>query len=422
MEWDSRRQSQILVNPLEKLERRNLMIQQSESLRGQPANSPLIEPVTAAYIHIPFCVRKCAYCDFISYAGCAERLPAYVEAVIREIKNAAQVCKGPPLKSVFFGGGTPSLLPPLLLERLLQTLSTAFAFTTDVEISIEANPGTLAPDQLSAYHQSGCNRISFGVQSTKPHLLRLLGRIHEPEDVTVSIRQAVAAGFTRISADLMFGLPQQTVTDVYASIHDVLNLPVTHVSFYSLSLEDDTLFSERYRNHPELLPDDETERAQYETIIEETARVGMAHYEISNAALPGEQCRHNRTYWQAQPYYGFGAGAHGYVAGVRRGNLTGIDAYIQRICANDTPFAAAESAVLLTRSEQEQEFMLLGLRLLEGVDARTFAKRFGRRMFVRFKDEIADLCTRGLIIREKNGVHLTRTGLDLANQVFMQFV
>lgn len=398
------------------------MVLNPDAQAGKADQQPLIEPVTAAYVHVPFCISKCAYCDFTSYAGFQDRLPAYIDAVVREIQTAAAFCKGPPLKSVFIGGGTPSLLQPQELDRILTTLSSCYSFAADVEISIEANPGTLSQKQLSAYRQAGCNRISIGVQSMQPHILRLLGRIHQPEDVLTSIRQAATAGFSRISADLMFGLPEQTLADVDASIRDTLRLPVTHVSFYSLSLEPGTLFYERYHRHPDFLPDDETERAQYEAIIEKTDRAGMAHYEISNTAMPGEQCRHNLTYWHAQPYFGFGAGAHGYVAGVRRGNITGIDDYIERIRSHDEIFAAAESAESLTRSEQEQEFMLLGLRLIEGVDARDFRSRFGKDLFVRFQEEIADLNARGLIVCEGGRIRLTRIGLDLANQVFMAFV
>lgn len=385
-------------------------------------SEPLIEPVAAAYVHIPFCVRKCAYCDFASYAGCLDRLPAYIDALVQEIRVMTVHAEGQPLSSVFFGGGTPSLMTAGQVDRILSALAAACGLAADAEISLEANPGTVRQEQLLGYRRAGCNRISIGVQAMQPRILRLLGRIHQPEEALDAIRQADAAGLTRISADLMFGLPEQSVSDVAASVRALLEAPVTHLSFYSLSLEPGTEFYQRYEHHPDKLPDEEMERDQYEVIRSLTAKAGMKHYEISNAALPGEQCRHNLTYWQAKPYYGFGAGAHSYVGAVRRGNVTGIDDYIRRVSAQDQPFAAAESAEPLNRSQQEQEFMLLGLRLLDGVDADTFHQRFGGNLFTRFGQEITDLADRGLIEQDGRIVRLTRKGLDLANQVFMAFV
>lgn len=385
-------------------------------------NGPVIEPVTAAYIHIPFCVRKCAYCDFVSYAGCLDQIPDYMDALIQEIRITAATVKRQPLASVFFGGGTPSLLSPQQVDRLLTELADVFGFEESAEISIEANPGTVSENQLSEYRRSGCNRISIGVQSMQPHILRLLGRIHQPADARDAIRMAAAAGFSRISADLMFGLPEQTALDVSESVKVILALPVAHLSFYSLSLEPGTPFYERYDQHPEKLPDDEAERAQYETIRTLTAAAGLVHYEISNCARPGDECRHNLTYWRAKPYFGFGAGAHSYLNGVRRGNVPLIDDYITQITMQEQPFAAAESAEALTRSQQEQEFMLLGLRLLDGVDAKTFRDRFGGDLFARFTSELSSLTSRGLIERKGDHILLSRSGLDFANQVFMEFV
>jgi len=410
------------------------------------SDQPVIEPVTSAYVHIPFCVKKCAYCDFASYAGCLDRLPAYVDAVIREIAITAETAKAAndannadranrannansanrterhALKTIFLGGGTPSLMPPDQIDRLLQALSDAFGLDEQAEITIEANPGTVQLEQLRAYREAGCNRISIGVQSMQPHLLKLLGRIHRPEESIESIQMAQEAGFSRISADLMFGLPEQTVADVDATARAILNLPVSHLSFYSLSLEPGTVFHDRYERHPEWLPDEETERAQYETVRERAAAAGLVPYEISNAARPGEACRHNLVYWQARPYYGFGAGAHSYVRGIRRGNTTGIEEYLSRIAATDRPFPAAATQERLSRSKQEQEFMLLGLRLLDGVDADSFADRFGGDLFAVFQNEIKMLTARGLIERSGQRVRLTRLGLYLANQVFMEFV
>jgi len=257
---------------------------------------PLCEPVRAAYVHIPFCIRKCAYCDFASYAGCLDLLPSYVDAVCNEIAIAAaglDPSLRAPLDSAFLGGGTPSLLEPSDLARILDTLAAEFGLSKDAEITLEANPGTVDRARLAEYRRAGCNRISVGVQSMAPHLLETLGRIHRPEEAAAALRLADAAGFSRISADLMFGLPGQSLADVAATAEAVLALPVSHLSFYSLSLEPGTPFHQRYHDHPELLPDEDAERDQYACLIEAAARAGLRQYEISNAARPGEECRHN---------------------------------------------------------------------------------------------------------------------------------
>lgn len=386
---------------------------------------PLREPVRAAYIHIPFCLRKCAYCDFASCAGQLDLIPAYVDMLLREISLTAAALKPDwrtPLDSVFFGGGTPSLLSPPDLERILVALEAAFGFSANTEISFEANPGTLNEARMHEFRQAGCNRISLGIQSLNPQLLKTLGRLHNAEEAVLSLKQAEAAGFSRISADLMFGLPGQTVADVAATVNQLLELPVNHLSFYSLSLEPGTVFYQRYHNKPELLPTEETERAQYSYLLAAASTAGMEHYEISNAACPGERCRHNLVYWRAEPYYGFGAAAHSYVGAVRRGNNSNTAAYMNCIAEAEEAFAAAVSAENISRQEQEQEFMLLGLRLVAGVSAGDFQQRFGSDLWQRFAAEIKRLTRRGLLEKSGEYLYLTRTGLDLANQVFMEFV
>lgn len=383
---------------------------------------PLIEPVTAAYVHVPFCVRKCGYCDFTSYAGSLPRLPDYIETLVKEIKSTPVPSRQTPLETVYLGGGTPSLLRPGQVERLLDTLSDRFGLDREAEVTIEANPGTVQPDQLRDYVKAGVNRISIGVQTTEPRLLKLLGRIHQPQEAVDAILAAHAAGFKRISADLMFGLPEQTVADVERTARTILALPVSHLSFYSLSIEEGTPFHAAYGRHPERLPDEETERAQYDRLLTKAAQAGLVHYEISNAAKSGDESRHNLVYWQARPYYGFGAGAHSYVAGVRRGNAQSLDDYGFRVKSGLGPFAAAISGQALTRQEQEQEFMLLGLRLIAGVEADSFQRRFGIRLDQRFQAEIRSTIDRGLLEKTATGYRLTRRGLDLANQVFMEFV
>ncbi len=395
---------------------------EAASHSGLEVGRPVVEPITAAYVHIPFCVRKCGYCDFVSYAGCLERLPEYIDAVTREIHAVPPSLSESPLASIYLGGGTPSLLSPVQAERLLRTLEDRFSLARHAEITLEVNPGTVDAAKLRDYVGVGFNRISIGVQSTRPHLLHLLGRIHRPEEAIGTILNARAAGFQRISADLMFGLPQQSIDDVADTVSTILALPVSHLSFYGLSIETGTPFHERYGLHPEKLPEDEMERAHYETILEQAGKAGLSHYEISNAAQPGHECRHNLVYWQARPYHGFGAGAHGYTDGVRRANSQALDDYIARLTAADGPHAAAVEEHHMTLDEQEQEFMMLGLRLIAGVDAGSFRHRFGRPLEIRFQRELDSCLARGLIEKTLSGYRLTRRGIDLANQVFMEFV
>lgn len=388
-------------------------------------SKPVCSPVRAAYIHIPFCQRKCAYCDFASCAGKLDLLPAYVEALLREIRLTAlfsETGKHQPLDSVFFGGGTPSLMHPADLSKILTALADSFGLSPKAEITFEANPGTLNGVRMREFRQTGCNRISLGVQTLNPGLLAVLGRLHDAETAIDSLRQAEAAGFTRISADLMFGLPGQTLADVESTVKQILDLPVNHLSYYSLSLEPGTVFYAKYHERPELLPDEETERAQYDLLIAASSAAGMEHYEISNSACPGERCRHNTVYWRAEPYYGFGAAAHSYVKAVRRGNESNLNTYLEKIAVAEAPFAAAVSVEEISRPEQEQEFMLLGLRLLEGVSAGDYHARFGSDLWQRFAPEIERLTRRGLVEKYDNSLRLTKTGLDLANQVFVEFV
>ena len=379
---------------------------------------------TAAYLHIPFCVRKCRYCDFVSFPGIdLARQISYTTQLAEEIERTAdQVRRGllpleqAPLQSVFFGGGTPSLLPADCLASLLAQLSCRFGLTPDAEVTLEANPGTVTADALATCRQAGFNRISFGLQSASPHLLKSLGRIHEADDFRHSVLLAAAAGFDRISADIMFGLPDQTEADIADTLRLIFSLPVIHVSFYGLILEEGTPLYDDYRLHPSRihLPDDEQERSQYHLIRRLLAARGFEQYEISNSALPGQQCRHNLVYWHGSSYYGFGVAAHSYLAGMRRANPATLEAY----AGSWQP----ELLERVSRDEGMKEMLLLGLRLIDGVAVADFIHRFGVSPFDRFDSELERLQQRGLLILNPERIRLSEIGLDLANQVFQVFV
>ncbi|MEA4887959.1 MAG: radical SAM family heme chaperone HemW [Clostridiaceae bacterium] len=390
----------------------------------------------AAYVHIPFCIKKCCYCDFVSYPGCSEKEQSdYVAALLREIRRVAGYMRGLkddwqiiPLQSVFLGGGTPTILPAGQISAILSCLAEEFGLDPAGEFTLEANPGTVTMENLQAYRAAGFNRISLGLQAAQAGLLHRLGRIHTAGDFCQSVALAAAAGFRSINADIMFGLPGQTLADVEQTLDLVLSLPVDHLSFYSLSLEEGTPLYELCRRQPGLLPDDELERSQYHRISRYLAEQGFEHYEISNSARPGCRCRHNLTYWHGEPYYGFGAGAHSFLQGARRANTSDLARYRSAFPEpgaadpETDPWPAAQVLELIDRNEAMKEMMLLGLRLIGGVRFVDFRNRFGQDMEDCFDVPIKKMIRRGLLLRDEHGVRLSTLGLDLANQVFQEFV
>lgn len=386
----------------------------------------------AAYVHIPFCRKKCSYCDFISYPGQPSAVrQAYCAALLREISQTASLLKAQPgeqpgrLQTVFVGGGTPTVLDPEQLAGILQALSAGFGLEETGEYTLEANPGTVTAASLWICRQAGFNRISFGLQAIQPHLLRLLGRIHDREDFVESVRNAAQAGFHSINADIMFGLPGQTLADVAETLELILQMPIDHISFYSLTLEEGTPLQAHCAANPGLLPDEADERAQYHLIRKSLQAAGFEHYEISNAARPGHRCRHNLTYWLGQSYYGFGAAAHSFVQGVRRANTADLETYIGKFADysfSQPLFPAAEILETIDGAEAKKEMLLLGLRLLEGVRFTDFAARFGCELRSCFGEAVDCLAGRGLLLQDKQGIRLTLSGLDFANQVFQEFV
>ncbi len=394
----------------------------------------------AAYVHIPFCIKKCCYCDFISYPGCSEaEQTAYVAALLREIRRVAAGLRRResdwqivPLQSVFLGGGTPSILPAGQISSILSCLAEEFGLDPAGEFTLEANPGTVSMENLQAYRAAGFNRISLGLQAAQPGLLQRLGRIHTTEDFCQSVLWAAAAGFRSINADIMFGLPGQTTADIEQTLDLVLSLPVDHLSFYALTLEEGTPLYDVCRRQPDLLPDDETERSQYHRICRYLAEKGFEHYEISNSARPGCRCRHNLTYWRGEPYYGFGAGAHSFLQGVRRANTGDLADYrnafpesgavVPETGGEANLWPAAQTLEIIDRGEAMKEMMLLGLRLIDGVGFSDFQNRFGQDMRDYFDLPIKKLIRRGLLLQDEQGIRLSVLGLDLANQVFQEFV
>lgn len=386
------------------------------------------------YIHIPFCVRKCAYCDFLSGPADQKTQEQYTDALIREIQafpDAEQyvVC------SVFIGGGTPSVLSKEAIGRILETVRRKFHFVSEtngdfgsVEITIECNPGTAGEEKLSYYRKIGINRLSLGLQSADNRELVLLGRIHTWEAFLETYHAARHVGFTNINIDLMSGLPGQSVVSWERTLDQVLALEPEHISAYSLIIEEGTPFYTRYRKdeklrdqgeEPELLPSEEAERQMYARTEEKLLEHGMYRYEISNYAKPGFACRHNDGYWTGVWYAGFGLGASSLLNHTRYRNTEHMEEYLT---AAPEQLAGYREAEPLTQNDEMEEFMFLGLRRMAGVSESEFKKRF-RRTIREVYGEIPDsLIRHGLLVRKGDRYFLTPEGMNLSNYVMSEFI
>lgn len=393
------------------------------------------------YVHIPFCTHRCSYCDFNTYAGLDDLIPAYVDAVCLEAHTVAAArpeAEALAVDSVFFGGGTPSLLHAEFLCRILEALRRSYRFETETEITLEANPGTVTPADLGALRRAGFNRLSLGAQSADPTILRLLERTHDFGQVVTAVRQARAAGFDNLNLDLMLGVMTQTMDSWQASLHAALDLDPEHLSLYMLSVEEDTPLAARVRSGRLPAPDADLAAEMYEFACDTLDASGYLHYEISNWARRrsgsspeaegrGWCCRHNLRYWRNLPYLGLGAGAHGCAAGFRYANVLSPQTYIERLTGpglEPFPFSpAAASRQPIDRETEMRETLLMGLRLLEeGVPAGTFEARFGLTPWDAFPEPIGRWQAEGLLEVQADRLRLTRRGWLLSNQVFVDLV
>jgi oxygen-independent coproporphyrinogen-3 oxidase len=398
-------------------------------------NSELI----SLYYHIPFCAHRCAYCDFNTYAGQEDSIPAYVEALQKEIQIVGRSTPANlQVHTIFFGGGTPSLLNASQLEFILNSIQSNFPLTTKVEISLEANPGTCSPEFLQDIRRLGFNRISFGVQSANPNELRLLERIHDYGDVVNAVKWSRQAGFDNLNIDLIYGLPEQKMADWQRTVNLILGLHPEHLSLYALTLEHGTPFGRWSQRGLMPTPNPDTAAEMYEWAEGRLASDGYDQYEISNWSKPGMECRHNLQYWRNLTYLGFGAGAHGHGGGYRCSNVLRIRTYIDRLLASvedDYPFPLSPASVnrhLNSSLEEIQETMMTGLRLThEGISSGLFRQRFDIELMDLFGDEIDELVRLGLLewyeslsseTCSDKCLRLTRKGKLLGNQVFMRFV
>lgn len=398
------------------------------------------------YLHIPFCSHRCGYCDFNTYAGLESLIPAYVEALCVEIEGLAKNAPEPlSVHTVFFGGGTPSLLPAGALTRIMEAIGRSFALQPEAEISLEANPGTLSFDYLLGLREAGVNRLSLGVQSAHPAELRLLERVHDYPEVIRSVLWARRAGFDNLNLDLIYGLPEQALATWQNTLELVLGLHPEHLSLYALSLEHGTPFGHWAARGLLSSPDPDLAADMYDYATERLEKAGYIQYEISNWArsVHGDQrsaiepptlaCRHNLQYWRNLPYLGCGAGAHGYANGFRSADVLSPSAYIKalrRDAPERLPFPrtpATQSLTPIDLSAEIAETMMMGLRLTrEGVSEAQFYQRFNVSLSETFERQIEPLITLGLLEwfghAPDRRLRLTSAGRLLGNRVFREFV
>lgn len=369
------------------------------------------------YVHIPFCIKKCAYCDFLSGPSDEETREKYIELLCREIEECKGKTEEYEVVTVFFGGGTPSILHGEQIQKIMLKLRESFVFAEEAEITLEMNPGTVTMEKLIAYKKAGINRLSIGLQSIHNEELKLLGRIHSYEEFVHSYKMARKAGFENISIDLISAIPGQTVASWCETIKTMIDLQPEHISAYSLIIEEGTPFYEKYGEGAEtdLLPSEEAEREMYWQTKRILREAGYERYEISNYAREGYTCRHNIGYWERTPYLGFGIGAASLFEETRYTNPSDIEEY-------ERCFSEKFKAEKLSTEEQMEEFMFLGLRMMKGISRRNFAESFGKEIEEVYGERMEKL--KSLALLEENGdrICLTEKGIDVSNSVFVEFM
>lgn len=367
------------------------------------------------YVHIPFCKQKCRYCDFPSFCGKEDFIDEYVDCLIKEINSKG---KNYSYNTVFIGGGTPSYLDLENLENLLKSIS-SLNLNENVEFTVECNPGTLNKEKLEIMKRYKVNRLSFGLQSTKKELLIDLGRIHDFNQFKENYFLSREMGFENINIDLMFGLPNQTLEDLQDTLKEIVNLNPEHISVYSLIIEEGTVFYKLYEENKLNLPSEEIERDMYELSVEYLNKNGYDQYEISNFAKNNRECKHNLVYWEMKDYLGCGTSSASLIDGKRLKNYSDIDKYIQLIKDRKEVIEEEDE---LSKDDNMEEFMFLGLRKITGIEEQEFFKRFSINVYDLYKDVINKHIKNGLLIRESGKIYLSKSGVQLSNYVMSDFL
>ena len=383
------------------------------------------------YFHIPFCLSKCYYCDFNSYAGLNWLIPQYVDTLEKEMQLHAKDVWEFEVKTIYFGGGTPSLLPAKSIAYMLESCSKLFNMPSNLEVTLEANPGTVDQSFLTQLKESGVNRLSLGVQSFSDNELKLLGRIHSANEAREAFFMARQAGFENINMDLLYALPRQAVSDWRNNLVEAIKLNPDHLSLYPLTLEPGTPLANAVASGSLPKPDADLAADMYLLALDKLAQEGYSHYEISNWALPGKECQHNMTYWKNEPYLGLGAGAHSHLGGYRWVNVLSPVEYVKhlgnmRTKLSQQPYFNApwvDNIENIDRDLEIAEAVILSLRLEEGVNLTDFAHRFGVELYSIYQQQqINELVELGLIAKNQHSIRLTTKGKLLGNEVFLRFL
>ena len=372
------------------------------------------------YIHIPYCIHKCGYCDFNSHPIKQDEMNHYIDALVAEMKHYAKTYSNTNIiRTIFLGGGTPTTLTVHQLERILKECVSEFTVASDAEITIEANPATIDIEQLKSIRQTGYNRISIGVQSFDKAELKLLDRAHGPEEIHSTVDRARKAGFDNLSLDLMFAVPNQSLSSWESNLNKALEKNPEHLSTYNLTIEQGTAFSKLQSNGKLIMPDDAHQLELYKRTIERLTKKGFHHYEISNFARRGKECKHNITYWENKNTLGLGAGASSYMNGTRFKNINLPAHYIRQV---EEKKIAVEHSETLEPRQAMGETIMLGLRLLQGISIHQFEKRFQISFINLFRNIISALKEKELVIIEKDYLRLSQKGLFWADSVILEFI
>ena len=363
------------------------------------------------YIHIPFCVKKCDYCDFISYCDKQNLVEEYIEKLKEEIKLELNKMEYK-IKTIYIGGGTPSSIDSKYIVDILNIIKEKYNIE-DVEVTIEVNPGTITKEKLLDYKEVGINRLSIGLQETNNELLKQIGRIHTYEEFLETYNLARNIEFKNINVDLMIGLPNQSIANIKDSLNKLINLNPEHISVYSLILEEGTKLYKKYKENKLNLPDEELERNMYWYVKNTLENNGYIHYEVSNFAKEGYESKHNISCWKQEEYIGFGLNAHSYIDSTRYSNTESIEKYIEKF---DKIVHEKQ-----TVEDMQKEYMLLGLRKINGISVQEFKNKFGDNPIFLFRNELSKLVEQGLLEVDGDNIKLTNKGLDLANRVWQEF-
>ena len=368
------------------------------------------------YVHIPFCKQKCSYCDFISYWDKNNLIEKYIEALKQEIKDNSEDVSKYESSTIYIGGGTPSYIESKYIGEILETIKQKYNISKNAEITIEVNPGTATKEKLRCYVEAGINRISIGLQSCNNNLLKMIGRIHTYEEFLNTYKLAREVGFNNINVDLMIGLPNQTLDDVKKSLEEISKLNPEHISVYSLIVEEGTPIERKIEKGEFKLPNEELERKEYWEVKKNLEGFGYKHYEISNFAKIGYESKHNLNCWEQKEYLGFGVAAHSYINKTRYSNTENIEKYINQEMRSYIVHEVQND------EDQKKEYMLLGLRKIEGIQISSFKNKFGCNPIMEFKNELNKLVQEELIEIDLDQIKLTEKGIDLANIVWEEFI